>query len=110
MGGRVGGPALGQLESRYRPIFPAARHPRVIWGSKNLMTDLSRAQAAARECERAARQFVEFADRLTGDPGPADMAEFDTLVAREAAAISERVDAFGTLGFAVPSLEGDDQS
>jgi hypothetical protein len=69
------------------------------------MTDLSRAQMAARECERAARQFVEFADRLPEDVGPADMAEYDNLVGREAAALSERVEAFNTLGFSVPSLD-----
>lgn len=74
--------------------------------------DLRRAREAARETERAARQFVEFADRLSDDVGPADMVEFDTLIAREAAAISERVDAFGQLGLSVGSLDatgtGDD--
>ncbi len=72
------------------------------------MDDLSRAQAAARECERAARQFVEFADRLTGDIGPAEMVEFDNLVARESAALSERVEAFTRIGLGTPSLEGEE--
>lgn len=69
------------------------------------MTDLSRAQAAARETERAARAFVEFADRLRADIGPAEMAEYDTLMGREASAISERVEAFAALGLSVPSLD-----
>ena len=69
------------------------------------MTDLSRAQAAARECERAARQLVEFADRLDVEIGPAEMAEFDTLVARETAAISERVEAFAALGLSYGSID-----
>jgi hypothetical protein len=74
--------------------------------------DLRRAREAARETERAARQLVEFADRLSDDVSPADMIEFDTLVAREAAAISERVDAFGALGLNIGSIDatgtGDD--
>jgi hypothetical protein len=75
-------------------------------------SELRRAREAAKEVERAARQLVEFASRLTEDFGPADMAEFDNLIAREAAAISERVDAFETLGLTVGSLDatgtGDD--
>jgi hypothetical protein len=66
---------------------------------------LRRAREAARACERAAAQLAQFADRLSPVLGPAEMAEYDTLVAREAAAISERVEAFVALGLAVTSLD-----
>lgn len=69
---------------------------------------LRRAREAARGTERAAVQLVEFADRISAVIGPAEMAEYDTLVAREAAAISERVEAFAALGLAVASI--DDQA
>jgi hypothetical protein len=66
---------------------------------------LQRAREAARACKRAAEQLVAFADRLTAVVGPAEMVEYDTLVAREAATLSERVEAFAALGLAVPSLD-----
>jgi hypothetical protein len=66
---------------------------------------LHRAREAAQACERAAAQLAQFADRLSPVVGPAQMAEYDTLVAREAAAISERVEAFAALGLAVASLD-----
>jgi hypothetical protein len=66
---------------------------------------LQRAREAARGVKRAAEQLVEFADRMTAVAGPAEMVEYDTLVAREAAALSERVDAFAALGLAVASLD-----
>jgi hypothetical protein len=68
---------------------------------------LQRAREAAHACKRAAEHLVQFADRLTAVVGPAEMAEYDTLVAREAAAHSERVEAFAALGLAVPSLDGE---
>lgn len=68
---------------------------------------LHRARAAAKECERAAGHFADFAQRLTPAVGAAELAEYDALVAREAIAISERVDAFARLGFGVASLEGE---
>ncbi len=68
---------------------------------------LRRAREAAAECQRAAAAFQEFAERLSAVVGPAEMVEYDTLVAREAAALSERVDAFAALGLGVPSLEGE---
>jgi hypothetical protein len=67
--------------------------------------DLEEARAAARECENAAGQIADFAARLSPVISPADMVEFDTLIAREAAALSRRVDAFGRLGVGVGSLE-----
>ena len=67
--------------------------------------DLARARAAAHECEYAAGQIAEFAERMTGVITPAQIVEFDTLVAREAAALSRRVEAFGRLGLGVGSLE-----
>ena len=68
---------------------------------------LLRARRAAAECQRAAAAFDEFAQRLSPVVGPAEMAEYDTLVARETAALSQRVDAFRALGLGVPSLEGE---
>jgi hypothetical protein len=68
---------------------------------------LHRARAAAKECERAAGHFADFAQRLSPVVGAAELAEYDTLVAREAIAISERVDAFARLGFGAASLEGE---
>jgi hypothetical protein len=67
--------------------------------------DLRRARQAAHEVQRAAAQLAEYADRMGADLGPADMAEYDTLVARETSALSERVEAFQRLGLGVPSLE-----
>ena len=67
--------------------------------------DLRQARAAARECEIAAGQLAEFAEGMSAVVTPAEMVEFDTLVAREAAALSRRVDAFGRLGLGVGSLD-----
>jgi len=67
--------------------------------------DLERARAAARECEVVAGQLADFATHLSAVVTPADMAEFDMLVAREATARSRRIDAFGQLGLGVGSLE-----
>jgi hypothetical protein len=67
--------------------------------------DLKRARAAAKECERAADQIAAFAERMPNVLTPAESAEFDELIAREATAISRRVDAFGRLGLGVSSLE-----
>jgi hypothetical protein len=66
---------------------------------------LHRAREAAHACERAAAQLAQFADRLSPVFGPAEMAEYDVLIAREAAAISQRVEAFAALGLAVTSLD-----
>ena len=66
---------------------------------------LRRARAAARECERVAGQLAQFAERLSPVLDPAAMAEYDTLVGREAAALSERVEAFAALGFRVASID-----
>jgi hypothetical protein len=68
---------------------------------------LLRARAAAAACERAAAAFDEFAQRLSPVVGPAELAEYDMLVARETAALSERVDAFRALGLGVRSIEGE---
>jgi hypothetical protein len=71
---------------------------------------LQRARAAAKELHRASEQLVEFAERLSADLGPDDMLEYDTLVARETAALSQRVEAFEALGLGVPSIDGDENS
>lgn len=77
----------------------AARH------STSEEGDLKRARAAAKECEHAARQLADFADRMSPVTTPAELAEFDELVAREATALSRRVEAFNRLGLGVGSLD-----
>ncbi len=67
--------------------------------------DLHRARAAAHECVRAATQLVEFAERMTVVIGPSEMAEYDVLVARQAAAFSQRVEAFKRLGLGAGSVD-----
>jgi hypothetical protein len=66
---------------------------------------LERARNAAKHLHSATGQLVEFAERLSAVIGPAEMAEFDVLIAREAAALSERVDAFDALGLGAGSLD-----
>jgi hypothetical protein len=66
---------------------------------------LLRARRTAEECRRAAAAFEEFAERLSPVIGPAEMVEYDTLVARETAALSARVEAFRALGLGVASIE-----
>ena len=68
-------------------------------------SELQRAQVAARAEQNASAQLVEFAERLGVEIGPAEQLEYDTLIAREAAAMSDRVEAFGRLGFGAPSLD-----
>jgi hypothetical protein len=67
--------------------------------------DLNRAREAARETHRATEAMLEFAQRMSAVIGPAEVAEYDNLVAREAAAVSRRVEAFERLGLGVASLE-----
>jgi hypothetical protein len=67
---------------------------------------LERARAAARHHHQAAGQLLAFAERLSADIGPAEMLEYDQLIGREAATLSERVDAFGKLGLGAGSIEG----
>jgi len=73
--------------------------------STNEEADLKRARAAAKECEIAASELADFAGRLSAVTTPAELAEYDQLVGREAIALSRRVDAFGRLGLGVGSLE-----
>ena len=68
-------------------------------------SQLQQAQVAARTGQSASAQLVEFAERLGAEIGPAEQLEYDTLIAREAAAVSDRVEAFGRLGFGAPSLD-----
>ncbi len=67
---------------------------------------LHQARRAAEVAAKAASALVDFAERLANPPGAAEMAEYDTLVAREAAAQSRRRDAFREVGLAVPSIDG----
>lgn len=67
--------------------------------------DLNHARQAARECHRAAEQLVEFADRLSNVIGPAEIAEYANLLARDAAALSARVEAFERLGLGISSID-----
>ena len=73
---------------------------------------LERARNAAKHLHQATGQLVSFAERMSAVIGPAEMAEFDVLIAREAAALSERVEAFGALGLGAGSIDatgtGDD--
>jgi hypothetical protein len=68
---------------------------------------LVQAREAAAACERASAAFAEFAQRLSAVVGPHEMAEYDALVARDAAARSDRVDAFHALGLGAISIEGE---
>lgn len=68
---------------------------------------LAQAREAAAACERASAAFAEFAERLSAVIGPHEMAEYDSLVARDAAARSDRVEAFRALGLGAISLEGE---
>jgi hypothetical protein len=70
------------------------------------MDDLAAARSAARASANAATLLADFADRLSPVTDPAELAEYDNLVAREAATRSVRQDAFARLGFPVPSVEG----
>jgi hypothetical protein len=70
------------------------------------MDDLAQARAAAQAEVRTVAQLAEFADRLSPVVDPAELAEYDNLVAREAAARDIRQDAFARLGLPVPSVEG----
>ena len=67
--------------------------------------DLKRARATAHECEQAAAAIAAFAETMSVVTTPAELAEYDTLIARETTAISRRVEAFGRLGLGVGSLE-----
>lgn len=69
---------------------------------------LHRARRAAAAHHAATAHVVEFAERLSTVYGPAEVAEFDALVAREAATLSDRVLAFQRLGLGLPSLEDGD--
>jgi hypothetical protein len=69
------------------------------------LADLAAAVHAARAVRSAAEQVLVFAERLAPDLGPAEMAEYDVLIAREATALSERVDAFSALGLGAGSID-----
>lgn len=66
---------------------------------------LAVARRAAERYAAAVGDTQRFADRLDGDPDPADVAEYAALVAREEAARAQRQEAFLTLGFTIDSLE-----
>ena len=70
------------------------------------MDDLARARTAVQAEVRAVAQLAEFADRLSPVVDPAELAEYDNLVARDAAARVNRQNAFAQLGLPVPSVEG----
>jgi hypothetical protein len=67
---------------------------------------LQAARRAARAGEMAAAQLVEFAQRMSVVAEPAELAEYDMLLAREESVREARNDAFAELGFQVPSVEG----
>jgi hypothetical protein len=70
------------------------------------MDDLAATRTAARAAALAAAQLADFADRMSPVVEAAVLAEYDNLVAREAALRGTRQDAFAQLGFPVPSVEG----
>jgi hypothetical protein len=72
--------------------------------------DLNRVRRAARECQRTANHMVEFTERLSNVIGPVELAEYANLLARDALALSQRVEAFERLGLGVPSLDATDES
>jgi hypothetical protein len=71
--------------------------------------DLNRARTAARECQHTAGQIADFTDRLSNVIGPAEIVEYANLLARDAAAVSHRVDMFDRLGLGIPSLDATDE-
>ena len=70
------------------------------------MDDLATARAVARANAAVATQLADFADDLSPVVEPEKLAEYDNLVAREAALRGTRQDVFARLGFPVPSVEG----
>ncbi len=70
------------------------------------MDDLAFARTAARAEVQAATALADFADRMSPVVEPAELVEYDNLVAREAAVRATRQDAFARLGFPGPSVEG----
>jgi hypothetical protein len=70
------------------------------------MDDLAFARTAARAEVQAALQVADFAERMSPVVEAETLAEYDTLVAREAAVRGTRQDAFARLGFPVPGVEG----
>lgn len=70
------------------------------------MEALQAARRAARAGEMAAAQLVEFAERMSVAADPAELAEYDMLIAREESVRTTRSEAFAELGFSVPSVEG----
>jgi hypothetical protein len=67
---------------------------------------LRAAREAARRYARVTREMVEFLDRTSAVPDPAQEAEYAALLGREELARSERQDALHALGLVVRSLEG----
>jgi hypothetical protein len=70
------------------------------------MDDLAFARTAARAEVQAATQVADFVERMSPVVEAEALAEYDALVAREAAARGTRQDAFARLGFPVPGVEG----
>lgn len=68
---------------------------------------LAFARQAAAAYAAAVRETERFTDRLDGQPDPAELTEYATLLAREEAAHMQRRDAFAPLGLNVSSEEGD---
>ncbi len=60
---------------------------------------------AARACEKTARDLAAFAEQLPDVPGPAEIIEYDTLLARDEAVRAERDDLFRQAGVEADSVE-----
>jgi hypothetical protein len=77
--------------------------------SEDPLADLYQARQAAQECRRSAGHIEDFAERISAVIGPTELAEYANLLARDAAAMSERVEAFARLGLGIPSLDATDE-
>jgi hypothetical protein len=78
--------------------------------SEDPLADLYRARQAAQACRHSAAQIEDFAERISAVIGPTELAEYANLLARDAAAMSERVEAFARLGLGIPSLTATDET
>lgn len=68
--------------------------------------DLAVARRIAAAHTEAAREVEAFLRRAPQLPGPADLIEYTTLLAREEALRTQRQSAAETAGYAAPSVEG----
>lgn len=73
-------------------------------------TSLERARAAARAHADAADAVAQLVDRLDAPAGPAELAQYATLLSREESTLRQRRDALAALGLDVPTISEDDDT